>query len=81
MAGCTSPLPAYFAAATAHDLPAGGDRAEYVRAKAEGGHISPLMVQDSGLTHTLSQANALLIQQPYAPPRPKGTMVQYMRLL
>jgi molybdopterin biosynthesis enzyme len=52
-----------------------------VRAKAEGGHISPLMVQDSGLTHTLSQANALLIQPPYAPPRPKGTMVQYMRLL
>jgi molybdopterin molybdotransferase len=80
MAGCAAPLPAYFAAATTTDLPAGGVRAEYLRATVEGGHITPLMVQDSGLTHTLSQANALLIQSPDAPPRPKGTLVQYVRL-
>lgn len=80
MAGSTSPLPLLFEAATACDLPAGGDRAEYLRATVEGGHITPLMVQDSGLTRTLSQANALLIQQPHVPPRPKGNMVQYMRL-
>ncbi len=80
MAGSTSPLPLLFEAASACDLPAGGDRAEYLRATVEGGHITPLMVQDSGLTRTLSQANALLIQQPDVPPRPKGNMVQYMRL-
>lgn len=80
MAGCTSPLPALFEAPTATDLPAGGDRAEYLRATVEGGHITPLSVQDSGLTRTLSQANALLVQQPLVWPRSKGTMVQYMRL-
>lgn len=80
MAGCTTPLPALFEAPTTADLPAGADRAEYLRATAEGGHITPLMVQDSGLTHTLSQANALLVQPPHVTPRPKGTMVQYMRL-
>jgi molybdopterin molybdotransferase len=80
MAGSQSPLPILFEAATASDLPAGGDRAEYMRASVEGGHITPLMVQDSGLTRTLSQANALLIQPPNVPPRSKGTMVQYMRL-
>jgi molybdopterin molybdotransferase len=80
MAGCTKPLPAYFAAATATDLPAGGDRAEYLRATVEGGEITPFLSQDSGLTRTLSQANALLLQQPHVPPRVKGTMVQYMRL-
>ena len=80
MAGCNAPLPAYFAAATATDLPAGGDRAEYLRATVEGGDITPFISQDSGLTRTLSQANALLLQQPHVPPRAKGTMVQYMRL-
>ena len=80
MAGCNAPLPALFEAPTATDLPAGGDRAEYLRATVEGGHITPLSVQDSGLTRTLSQANALLVQQPLVPPRSKGTMVQYMRL-
>jgi molybdopterin molybdotransferase len=80
MAGCSAPLPALFAATTATDLPAGGDRAEYMRATVEGGHITPFLSQDSGLTRTLSQANALLVQHPHVPPRPKGTMVQYMRL-
>jgi molybdopterin molybdotransferase len=80
MAGSPSPLPVLFEAAAASDLPAGGDRAEYMRASVEGGHITPLMVQDSGLTRTLSQSNALLIQPPNVPPRSKGTMVQYMRL-
>jgi molybdopterin molybdotransferase len=80
MAGCNAPLPALFEAATATDLPAGGDRAEYLRATVEGGGITPFISQDSGLTRTLSQANALLVQQPHVPPRPNGTMVQYMRL-
>jgi len=80
MAGCNAPLPAYFEAATATDLPAGGDRAEYMRATVEGGHITPFMTQDSGLTRNLSQANALLVQPPNVPPRPKGSVVQYMRL-
>jgi molybdopterin molybdotransferase len=80
MAGCTTPLPALFEAATATDLPAGGDRAEYLRATVEGGDITPFILQDSGLTRTLSQANALLLQQPHVPPRVKGSEVQYMRL-
>lgn len=80
MAGSRSPFPPVFEAATMRDLPAGGDRAEYVRATTEGGDITPLMVQDSGLTRTLSQANALLMQPAHVPPRPKGSMVQYMRL-
>ena len=80
MAGCGAPLPALFEAPTVTDLPAGGDRAEYLRATVEGGHVTSLMAQDSGLTRALSQANALLVQQPHVSPRPKGTIVQYMRL-
>lgn len=80
MAGCSAPLPAFFKAATATDLPAGGERAEYMRATVEGGHITPFMTQDSGLTRNLSQANAILVQHPNVPPRAKGSVVQYMRL-
>lgn len=80
MAGCSAPLPAFFEAATATDLPAGGERAEYMRATVEGGHITPFMTQDSGLTRNLSQANAILVQNPNVPPRAKGSVVQYMRL-
>lgn len=80
MAGCPSPLPELFEAATSADLPAGGLRIEYLRAKVNGGTITPLMAQDSGLTRTLAQANALLVQDAHHPSRSKGSTVQYMRL-
>lgn len=80
MAGCPSPLPELFEAATSADLPAGGLRIEYLRAKVNGGTITPLMAQDSGLTRTLAQANALLVQDAHSPSRSKGLTVQYMRL-
>lgn len=81
MAGCTVPLPEVLEAVTSTDLPPGGMRAEYVRSAVSGGIITPLTGQDSGLTGTLSKANALLIQGVNVSPRPKDTKVQYMRLL
>ena len=80
MAGCAAPLPEYLEAVTSTDLPAGGKRSEYLRATVAGGIITALTGQDSGLTRTLSKANALLIQDINEPPRPKGSAVQYMRL-
>ncbi|WP_432815590.1 molybdopterin molybdotransferase MoeA [Sphingorhabdus sp.] len=80
MAGCTTPLPALFEAATATDLPAGGDRAEYLRATVEGGDITPFISQDSGLVSPLSQSNALIIRDVNSPATPIGAVVQYHRL-
>jgi molybdopterin molybdotransferase len=80
MAGCTSPFPPRLEATTLADLPAGSGRTEYLRAKVEGGDITPLSSQDSGLTITLAQANALLVQDTNVASRRKGSIVQYMPL-
>jgi molybdopterin molybdotransferase len=80
MAGCTAPMPALFEAPTATDLPAGGDRAEYLRATVEGGDITPFILQDSGLVSPLSQSNALIIRDVNSPATPIGAVVQYHRL-
>lgn len=80
MAGCDSPFPLLYEAITTVDLPAGGTRAEFLRAKVNGSAITPLSPQDSGLTSTLARANALLPRSTGAPPRPKGSIVEYLRL-
>lgn len=80
MAGSRTPLPELFEAITTRDLPAGGTRAEYLRAKVDGESIRPLTGQDSGLTLTLSQANALLLQRVHSPARSAGSHVEYVRL-
>jgi molybdopterin molybdotransferase len=80
MAGCQTPFPELHDAITTQDLPAGGVRAEYLRARIDRGRITALNSQDSGLTHSLSQANALLVQPVHEPSRSAGAQVQYIRL-
>jgi molybdopterin molybdotransferase len=80
MAGCQTPFPELQEAITTRDLPAGGMRAEYLRARIDEGRITPLNTQDSGLTHSLSHANALLLQPVNGASRAAGTIVQYIRL-
>jgi molybdopterin molybdotransferase len=80
MAGCPTPFPELQEAITTRDLPAGGMRAEYLRARVGEGRITPLNTQDSGLTHSLSHANALLLQPVNVPSRAADTLVQYIRL-
>jgi molybdopterin molybdotransferase len=80
MSGCQTPFPELQEAITTRDLPAGGIRAEYLRARMDGCRITPLNTQDSGLTHSLSHANALLLQPVNGPSRAAGNIVQYIRL-
>jgi molybdopterin molybdotransferase len=80
MAGCQTPFPELHDAITTRDLPAGGVRAEYLRARIDRDRITALNSQDSGLTHSLSQANALLVQPVHEPSRSAGAQVQYIRL-
>ena len=80
LAGSPTPLPQLSEAPTSTDLPAGGIRADYLRAFVQFGTITPINGQDSGLTRTLARANALLVQEAYVLARPKGTTVQYIRM-
>jgi molybdopterin molybdotransferase len=80
LAGDRCPFPDLQNARSTHDLPAGGIRADYWRAKVESGDISRIFDQDSGITLPLASANALLINPVDAPPRPAGSIVQYLRI-
>lgn len=80
LAGCKEPLPQILAAALDRDLPAGGARADYLRARIENGLISIFNRQDSGMLAPLSQANALLVNPIDAPSRSAGSLAQYLPL-
>jgi len=80
LAGSNSPLPEPISAALAKDLPAGGQRTVYFRARIENGEISMFNRQDSGMLAPLSQANALLINPAGSLPRLAGSKAQYLRI-
>lgn len=80
LAGSKSPLPEMLSAPLGADLPAGGLRTEYFRARLENGVISIFNRQDSGMLAPLSQANALLINPANSPARPAGSKAQYLRI-
>lgn len=80
LAGCKSPLPEALTAKTATELPAGGIRTDYFRARIENGVISTFNRQDSGMLAPLSRANALLINAANTPMRPAMSETQYLSL-
>ncbi len=59
------------------DLPANDERADYLRATLKSGIdgliATPFPVQDSSMMLPLSQANCLVIREPYAPPAKAGS--------
>ncbi len=61
-----------------HDLPAGGSRAEYMRARVRNGMLFAFNRQDSGMTLPLAAANALILRPPYAPKISAGSSVPYL---
>jgi molybdopterin molybdotransferase len=80
LTGCKEPLPRVFAAPLGCDLPAGGTRTDYFRAKLVNGVISIFNRQDSAMLSPLSQANALLINPANASARSAGSPAQYLPL-
>jgi molybdopterin molybdotransferase len=80
MAGSKLPLPEIVPAYLAADLPAGGSRTDYIRARVENGVISVFNRQDSGMLAPLSKANALLINPAHAAARVATSQAQYLRI-
>lgn len=78
LAGAGYCLPPSEQFALSADLPAGGQRAEYLHAVREAGAVRPLPRQDSGMVATLAQADGLIVQPPDAPPRQAGEPVLFI---
>jgi molybdopterin molybdotransferase len=62
------------------DLPAGGPREHYMRARLRDGAVSPFESQDSSLLRLLSHADVLLVRPVDDPPRTAGTLVDVLPL-
>lgn len=73
--GAATPLPRAIKTVAAEDLPAGGDRQEFVRAWWDGEAVSARLNQDSGALGTLAASNALIDRPQHAAPVAAGGVV------
>jgi molybdopterin molybdotransferase len=84
MLGLPDPAPAPLTARLAHDIPANGPRAHYMRARLTRGDGPPLIApferQDSALITILTEADALLVRPVADGPRKAGEAVDYLPL-
>ncbi|MGE4430657.1 MAG: gephyrin-like molybdotransferase Glp [Sphingobium sp.] len=81
MAGSPAPLPPRQDALLATDMPATGERDDYIRAAwDEDGRIRPLSQQDSAATWGLSQADALILRPARSAPATCGEAVSLLPL-
>ena len=78
MMGAAEPLPDAPLAITGCDLPEGGARTEFLRARTGGGMVWLLDNQDSAALAALARADVLIRRDAHAPPAPAGTMVSVL---
>ena len=80
MSGAADPVPKSRVAILGVDAPAGGPRAEYIRARMIDGRVQPILSRDSALLGILAEADALLVRAAHAPPARAGEMVDILPL-
>jgi len=80
LAGSVSPMPVKSRARLKQELPANGQRANFIRARLYGDTIAPLPSKDSAMLAVLSKANALIYRQASAPAAEAGEQVEYFAL-
>ncbi|MEL7299882.1 MAG: gephyrin-like molybdotransferase Glp [Pseudomonadota bacterium] len=80
MLGLPAALAPRVTARLAHDLPAGGPREHYARARVARGEVHIFDRQDSSLLTVFAEANALAVIPPDAPARPRGAEIELVLL-
>jgi len=80
LAGAADPLPATALARLGEDLPANGDRTDYLRAARRGGLAYAAAIQDSSMLLTLARADCLVIRAAHAPAAKAGDLVEIVAL-
>lgn len=77
LSGAANPLPTRFTAPLAAALPANGSRVDHLRARLDGGLLTPVGVNDSAMLAALSSANALIIRDIDAPATEAGEIASF----
>ena len=73
--GAAAPLPRPITLMLAGDLPAGGDRREFLRGQASGSAVRAVSQQDSGAIAALAASNCLIDRPAHAAPLGAGSAV------
>ena len=76
LAGAAQPLPRAVMLPVGSDLPGGGSRLEFRRARLDAGRIVPLDEQDSSAQRSLAAADALIEVPPDGEPLRSGSLVR-----
>jgi molybdopterin molybdotransferase len=80
LAGAADPWPCPRAAPLGEDLPANGERTDYLRAELRAGAAFASTIQDSSMLRTLARAHCLIVREPHAPRAFAGDSVQILDL-
>ena len=80
LAGAADPLPRTTTALLGEDLPANGERANYLRAEYRDGRVWASRTQDSSMLLTLARSTCLLIRPPHAPSAKAGDSAEILDL-
>jgi molybdopterin molybdotransferase len=75
LGGSGDPLPALLRLGLSADLPATGDRLEFVRARLSAGLIEPVSERDSSALRALAASHILIRREMGAPPAKRGDIV------
>ncbi|MBW6525581.1 molybdopterin molybdotransferase MoeA [Sphingomonas sp. RHCKR7] len=66
LAGAADPFPTTTSALLGEDLPANGERSDYLRAELRGGRAYASTIQDSSMLRTLARSTCLIVRPPHA---------------
>jgi molybdopterin molybdotransferase len=66
LAGAADPFPCPSSALLGEDLPANGERTDYLRAELRDGRAFASTVQDSSMLRTLARSTCLIVREPHA---------------
>jgi molybdopterin molybdotransferase len=80
LAGAAECLPPVLSVRSRAELPGGGPRLEFVRARIDDGQAQALDQQDSSALRALAAANALIVRPIHAPPVATGGFVEVIPL-
>ncbi|PZQ62668.1 MAG: molybdopterin molybdenumtransferase MoeA [Sphingomonas taxi] len=80
LAGAARPFPAVAGAILGEDLPANGERSDYLRAEVREGRVYASTIQDSSMLRTLARSTCLIVRPPHAAPARAGDSAEVLMI-
>ncbi|MDR6786773.1 molybdopterin molybdotransferase [Sphingomonas sp. BE138] len=80
LAGAAQPFPPVSRALLGEDLPANGERTDYLRAELRDGRAFASTIQDSSMLRTLARSTCLIVREPHAPTARAGDSAEILMI-